>query len=150
MELLPITNLFIFSDIPSTSGGVSAVTNAVDIVAEIPKAPETIQRMFKLGTLTPYRGMTPLQGQKQIINWINEDIYYPMYEKNIGFTKDSCEKKILPGKKEARDLMVKVGKKSPNLKKELGDCLYKRFVNDNADLRRKLNLETAEEEGNIS
>jgi hypothetical protein len=145
------SNLFIFSDIPSTSGGVSAVTNSVDIVAEIPKAPETIQKMFKLGTLTPFRGMTPLQGQKQILNWINNDIYYPLYEKKFGFTADSCEKKLLPGKKEARDLMVKIGRKSPQLKKELGDALHKRFVNDNTILRKKLNMETGEdnEEGNV-
>ena len=128
------------------------MTNAIDIVAEIPKAPETIQKMFKLGTLTPYRGMTPLQGQKQILNWINNDIYYPLYEKKFGFTKESCKKKILPGKVEARDLMVKIGRKSPQLKKALGDALQKRFVNDNVILRKTLNMETDEEseEGNFS
>ena len=121
------------------------MTNAVNIEAEIPKAHETIQKMFKLGTLTPYRGMTPIQGQKQMINWIANDIYYPIYEKKIGFTKDSCKKRILPGKKEARDLMVKIGRKSPQLKKELGDALHSRFVNDNTTLRRNLNLEMDEE-----
>ena len=127
------------------------MTNAIDIVAEIPKAPETIQRMFKLGTLTPYTGMTPLQGQKQILNWINEDVYYPIYRQKIGFTKESCEKKLLPGKKEAKDLMIKIGRKSPQLKKALGSALHGRFVNDNTALRRKMNMETAEEneEGNF-
>ena len=139
-----------FSELPCTDIGVSSMTNKVDIVSEIPKAPAMIQKMFKDGTVTPYEGMTVIQGQGLIIDWVTNDIYYPIYEKEIGFTAKSEELKIWPGAKQARDLMKKIAKKSPQLALQLDGKLLQRFIYDNTKRRPKMKLTKDTNEGNKS
>ena len=50
------------SEYACSKSGVTLMTEKLDIVSEIPKAPEMIQEMFAKATLIPIEGMTILQG----------------------------------------------------------------------------------------
>ena len=88
---------FVFSVYEKTKRGILNFTKKYNLKEAVEKAPPKVREMFEKKTLALEGETSVAKNTKILLSWFVAD-FYGEYEKKIGFTPQTYENKLAPGK----------------------------------------------------
>ena len=103
------------SDYPPTAAGLLGLTDSLDLEGALESAADIVKMIIKLARLNinslgeeDNSVLAIKRNIGHIEKWVFNDTYFPLFEKWIGWTKETAENEVWPGNKQARTLADKL------------------------------------------